>query len=63
MAEADERIEGERFVVDAAYFRSQAGEAVRTFVAPLRGLYEAATGLQPRYERDGRRPAGRLTKR
>jgi hypothetical protein len=32
------------FVVDGAYFRAQAREALKTFVAPLAGVYEAAKG-------------------
>jgi hypothetical protein len=32
------------FVVDGAYFRTQAREALKTFVAPLAGVYDAAKG-------------------
>lgn len=34
----------ETFVIDGAYFRAQFGEALRTFVAPLNGVYIAARG-------------------
>jgi hypothetical protein len=36
--------ESETFVVDGAYFRAQAREALRRFVAPLAGVYDAARG-------------------
>ena len=32
------------FVVDGDYLRDQARDAVRTFLAPLSGVYSAATG-------------------
>lgn len=33
-----------RFVLDGQYLRKQASEAVSTFLAPLSGVYSAATG-------------------
>ena len=36
--------EAATFVVDAGYFRSQAREAVLSFLAPLNGIYTAAVG-------------------
>lgn len=38
-----------KFVVDGAYFRSQAREAIKTFVGPYTGVYEAITGSERRY--------------
>ena len=40
--------ETETFVVDSAYLLAQAGEAVRTFVAPFSGVYRALTGRDER---------------
>ena len=34
------------FVVDADYLRDQAKDAVRTFLAPLNGVYLAAVGTE-----------------
>jgi hypothetical protein len=36
--------ETETFIVDRAYLRGQFGEALRTFIAPLAGVYGAASG-------------------
>ncbi len=35
-----------RVVIDGSYFRDQARDAVRTFIAPLHGVYTAATGAK-----------------
>lgn len=35
-----------RFVVDAAYLRQQAREAVQTFFAPVIGVLDAAIGIE-----------------
>lgn len=40
------REEEGHFVIDAAYFREQAQEAVRTFIAPFMGVWDAATGTE-----------------
>ncbi len=39
--------ESDTFVVDGAYLRTQAREALKTFVAPLAGVYKAAKGASP----------------
>ncbi len=47
MASAKERVSRSgngKFVVDGNYLRQQASEAFRTFMAPLSGVYGAATG-------------------
>lgn len=35
----------DRVVVNGSYLRAQARDAVRTFVAPLSGVYNAAVGI------------------
>ena len=35
-----------RVVIDGSYFRDQARDALRTFIAPLHGVYTAATGAK-----------------
>jgi hypothetical protein len=44
--------DSDRFVVDGTYLRRQVNEAVTTFLAPLSGVYSAATGRF--VERDNR---------
>ena len=43
------RTDSGTFVIDGAYIRNQAREAVKTFVGPYTGVYEAVTGSERRY--------------
>lgn len=36
----------DKFVVNGRYLRGQAGEAIAIFLAPLSGVYRAATGAR-----------------
>ena len=47
----DHRSDNGRFVIDRHYLRSEAREAIKTFVAPLTGVYEAATGSERQFIR------------
>ena len=40
-----------KFVIDGDYIRNQAREAIKTFVGPYTGVYEAVTGSERRYVR------------
>ena len=39
-------LQGDEFVVNGRYLREQAGEAIAIFLAPLSGVYRAATGAR-----------------
>ena len=41
---APKRTRPDTFVVDRAYFKREAREALKTFFAPFSGVYAAATG-------------------
>lgn len=49
------RAQDARLVVNGNYLREQASEAVSTFLAPLLGVYGAATGMRVRLYRGPRR--------
>ena len=44
-----------RVVIDRTYLREQAKDAVRTFVAPLNGVYRAAVGSSDTPSPDGKK--------
>lgn len=54
--------EPDTFLVDGSYLREQAGEAIRSFLAPLVSVYAAATGrrFSVSDERTRGRAGGRL---
>ena len=43
---ATDDLQDDEFVVNGRYLREQAGEAIAIFLAPLSGVYRAATGAR-----------------